>query len=75
MLLAGLRGLGGNSGGNSQGVLTDRVDVLSNGYCVNLLDMTIRWSPTREAISLYRLELSRIQALDCQPCRFGIWLR
>ena len=53
VLLAGLRVLGANSGGNSQGVLTDRVGVLSNDFCVNLLDMSIRWSPTSEAMEGY----------------------
>ncbi len=53
VLLAGLRVLGANSGGNSQGVLTDRVGVLSNDFCVNLLDMSIRWSPNSEAMESY----------------------
>ena len=53
VLLAGLRVLGANSGGNSQGVFTDRVGVLSNDFCVNLLDMSIRWSPTSEAMEDY----------------------
>ena len=53
VLLAGLRVLGANNGGNRQGVLTDRVGVLSNDFCVNLLDMSIRWSPTSEAMEGY----------------------
>ena len=53
VLLAGLRVLGANSGGNRQGVLTDRVGVLSNDFCVNLLDMSIHWSPTSEAMEGY----------------------
>ena len=53
VLLAGLRVLGANSGGNSQGAFTDRVGVLSNDFCVNLLDMSIRWSPTSEAMEGY----------------------
>ena len=53
VLLAGLRVLGANSGGNSQGAFTDRVGVLSSDFCVNLLDMSIRWSPTSEAMEGY----------------------
>ncbi len=53
VLLAGLRVLGANSGGNRQGVFTDRIGVLSNDFCVNLLQMTTRWTPTSEAQDSY----------------------
>jgi catalase-peroxidase len=53
VLIAGLRVLGANTGGNRQGVLTDRIGVLSNDFCVNLLDMTTVWSPTSEAMEGY----------------------
>ena len=53
VLLAGLRVLGANTGGNRQGVFTDRVGVLSNDFCRNLLDMSIHWSPTSEAMEAY----------------------
>jgi len=53
VLLAGLRVLGANSGGNRQGVLTNRVGVLSNDFCTNLLDMTTRWTPTNDAQDSY----------------------
>ena len=53
VLLAGLRVLGANTAGNRQGVFTDRVGVLSNDFCLNLLDMSIRWSPTSEAMEGY----------------------
>ena len=53
VLLAGLRVLGANTGGNRQGVFTDRVGVLSNDFCVNLLDMSTRWTPTSEAMEAY----------------------
>jgi len=48
-LLAGLRVLGANSGSNRQGVFTDRIGVLSNDFCMNLLDMTTHWTPTSES--------------------------
>ena len=53
VLIAGLRVLGANTAGNRQGVFTDRVGVLSNDFCLNLLDMSIRWSPTSEAMETY----------------------
>ena len=53
VLLASLRVLGANTGGNRQGVFTANVGVLSNDFCVNLLDMTTHWTPTREAQDAY----------------------
>ena len=53
VLLAGLRVLGANSGSNRQGVFTDRIGVLSNDFCVNLLDATIHWTPTSETQDSY----------------------
>ena len=44
VLVGGLRVLGANSGGNPQGVLTDRVGTLTNDFFVNLLDNDIHWS-------------------------------
>ncbi|MFX8988330.1 catalase-peroxidase, partial [Acinetobacter baumannii] len=35
-----------NYGNNPQGVLTDRVGVLSNDFFVNLTDMAYTWKPT-----------------------------
>ncbi|MCB1628854.1 MAG: catalase-peroxidase, partial [Xanthomonadales bacterium] len=42
-LLGGLRVLGANTGGSSNGVFTHRPGVLSNDFFVNLLDMGTRW--------------------------------
>ncbi len=42
-LVGGLRVLGANVGGNTQGVLTDRPGTLSNDFFVNLLDMRTQW--------------------------------
>ena len=53
VLLAGLRVMGANTAGNRQGVFTQNVGVLSNDFCVNLLDMTTRWTPTSEAQDAY----------------------
>ncbi|MGH8044382.1 MAG: catalase/peroxidase HPI, partial [Stenotrophomonas sp.] len=42
-LVGGLRALGANVDGNTQGVLTDRPGTLSNDFFVNLLDMRTQW--------------------------------
>jgi catalase-peroxidase len=43
VLVGGLRVLGANTGGDTAGVFTDRVGVLSNDFFVNLLDMGTEW--------------------------------
>jgi catalase-peroxidase len=49
VLVGGLRVLGANHGGSSQGVLTSRVGALTNDFFVNLLDIGTVWSATSEA--------------------------
>ena len=46
VLVGGLRVLGANSGGSTEGVFTDKVGVLSNDFFINLLDMATAWAPT-----------------------------
>jgi catalase-peroxidase len=46
VLVGGLRVLGGNAGGASHGVFTDRPGVLSNDFFVNVLDIGVAWSRT-----------------------------
>jgi catalase-peroxidase len=43
VLVGGMRVLGANAGNSSDGVLTDRVGVLSNDFFVNILDMDTAW--------------------------------
>lgn len=45
VLLGGLRVLGVNLDGNTDGVLTDKPGTLSNDFFVNLLDMGTVWTP------------------------------
>ncbi len=45
-LVGGLRVLGANFGGSSDGVFTDKVGILTNDFFVNLLDMATEWSAT-----------------------------
>ncbi|OOE78534.1 catalase/peroxidase HPI [Salinivibrio sp. PR6] len=45
VLLGGMRVLGANYGGASEGVLTDRVGQLSHDFFVNLTDMAYQWKP------------------------------
>lgn len=48
-LVGGLRVLGANAGQSDQGVFTQRPQVLSNDFFVNLLDMGTAWQPTSDA--------------------------
>jgi catalase-peroxidase len=49
VLVGGLRVLGANSNGSSQGVLTSTPEHLTNDFFVNLLDLGTAWKPTSEA--------------------------
>ena len=49
VLLGGLRVLGANYDGSSNGVFTANPGVLSNDYFVNLLDVCTKWSPTDQS--------------------------
>lgn len=49
VLLGGLRVLGANYDGSSNGVFTANPGVLSNDYFVNLLDVRTKWSPTDQS--------------------------
>jgi len=46
VLVGGLRVLGANTGGSTDGVLTDRPGQLTNDYFVNLLDLDTTWTPS-----------------------------
>tara|TARA_B110000037_G_scaffold209729_1_gene259191 strand:- start:13136 stop:15283 length:2148 start_codon:yes stop_codon:yes gene_type:complete len=48
VLIGGLRVLGANIGGSTQGVFTDRPGSLSNDFFINLLDMGTTWSDISE---------------------------
>jgi catalase-peroxidase len=48
VLVGGLRVLGANSGGNTQGVLTSTPGVLTNDFFANLLDMGTEWKSSSE---------------------------
>ncbi len=47
-LCGGLRVLGGNYRQSTHGVFTDKIDTLSNDFFVNLLDMSVKWTPVNE---------------------------
>ena len=53
VLLAGLRVLDANTGGNQTGVLTDRKGALTNDFLVNLLDMSTRWKATDNTETMF----------------------
>jgi len=49
VLIGGLRVLGANVDGSSQGVFTDSPGKLTNDFFRNLLDMRTEWKPTSQA--------------------------
>ncbi|MET0891991.1 MAG: catalase/peroxidase HPI [Pseudoxanthomonas sp.] len=49
VLVGGLRVLGANTDGSSQGVLTSKPGTLSNDFFVNLLDTGTEWKPLSDA--------------------------
>lgn len=53
VLVGGMRALGTNADGSSNGVFTSRPGVLSNDFFVNLLDMATEWKSTTEDESLF----------------------
>jgi catalase-peroxidase len=53
VLLGGLRVLGANYDGSSNGVFTANPGVLTNDYFVNLLDVRTKWSPTDQSAQMF----------------------
>lgn len=53
VLVGGLRALKANHGHNRLGVFTDRPEVLSNDFFVNLLDSNIDWTPSAKLEGVY----------------------
>ncbi len=53
VLIGGLRVLGANVDGGSQGVFTDKVGTLSTDFFVNLLDMGTTWTPVGADAELF----------------------
>jgi catalase-peroxidase len=53
VLVGGMRVLDTNVGHTAHGVLTDRRDMLSNDFFVNLLDMGTEWKPSESAENVY----------------------
>jgi catalase-peroxidase len=47
VLVGGMRALDANSGGVAHGVFTKTPGVLTNDFFVQLLDMSIKWQPTK----------------------------
>lgn len=48
VLVGGMRSMGANYDGSSDGVFTDNTDALSNDFFVNLLDMSTAWKTTSD---------------------------
>ena len=56
VLVGGLRMLGANTGGSSEGVLTDAPGKLSRDFFTNLLDMSMEWKPTSDAEDSFEMK-------------------
>ncbi|KQR00009.1 hydroperoxidase [Arthrobacter sp. Leaf141] len=54
-LLGGMRALGTNVGGTPHGVLTDRPQVLTNDFFVNLLAAGTRWKASEAGENIYEI--------------------
>ena len=48
-LIGGMRALGANFGQSKHGVFTKRPETLTNDFFVNLLDMSTKWEPVKDA--------------------------
>lgn len=55
VLLGGMRTLGANFDGSSHGVFTDRPEVLTNDFFVNLCDMANEWKPSASAENVFEV--------------------
>ncbi len=53
VLVGGMRALNANTGGSKHGVFTDQPGTLSNDFFVNLLDMSTKWSKSKESKGIY----------------------
>jgi catalase-peroxidase len=54
-LIGGMRVLGTNVGGSAHGVLTDRPQVLTNDFFVNLLSPGTRWKASEGEENVYEI--------------------
>ncbi len=55
VLVGGLRALGNNVGGTAHGVLTDKVDTLSNDFFVNLLAAGTEWKASAAEENVFEI--------------------
>jgi catalase-peroxidase len=53
VLMGGLRAININVNGANHGVLTTRPGALTNDFFVNLLDMSVEWTPTSDAKEVF----------------------
>ncbi len=53
VLIGGIRALNANSGQSAHGVFTDRPEMLTNDFFVNLLDMSTEWKASASNENVY----------------------
>lgn len=53
VLIGGMRVLNANTGGNQQGVFTNKPEVLTNDFFLNLLDINTKWEPVNDTAEAF----------------------
>ena len=53
VLVGGMRALGANTGASAHGVLTDRVESLTNDFFVNIVDINTEWTATDDIENVF----------------------
>jgi catalase-peroxidase len=53
VLVGGMRALGANAGGSTDGIFTDRPGMLTNDFFVQLLDASVEWKASASAENVY----------------------
>lgn len=53
VLIGGMRALNTNTGHTAYGVFTDKHDMLTNEFFINLLDMSTRWEKSKQQEGIY----------------------
>ncbi|MBL8483047.1 MAG: catalase/peroxidase HPI [Rhodocyclaceae bacterium] len=71
-LVGGLRVLGANSGNSQQGVFTQRPQVLTNDFFVNLVDMRTEWKPVSDAQDSFEGRCRKTGALKWTASRVDL---
>jgi len=72
VLIGGMRALNANHGQSKHGVFTDRPEMLTNDFFVNLLDMGTEWKATSESEDTFEGRDRRTGELKWTGSRFDL---